>query len=128
MPHMDEAVLLASGARTTTQTLGPNPNPDSLGDICGIEVVVDLTTFTTAASLTTSIEEYVEGKAGWVAVLTSAARTANGTDRLRYRPTAPEVANQSTSGHLARQYRVVVTHGNANSHTYSVTIKRIRDC
>lgn len=127
MSQVTEAILLASGARTTTQTLGPYFNPDTSGNVCGIEVAVDLTAFVTAASLTVTIEEYIEGKGAFVAVLTSAVIAATGTTLLRYRPLAAEIANLSTNGHLGKQYRVVVTHGNANSHTYSVTAKLIRD-
>lgn len=124
---IDEAVILASGARTTTQTLGPYANPDDRGDIVAIEVVLDLTAFTTAASLTLSIEEYNEGAGAFRQVVAAAALVATGVKRLRYGPSYPAVANVSETGNVGRQYRVVVTAGNANSHTYSVTVKRVRE-
>lgn len=130
MPSVVEEVILASGARTATQTLGPFFNPDDSGQVEGIEVVLDLTAFTTAASLTLSIEEFVPnaatGAGNFRQVLAAVALTATGTTRLRYGPRFPETANQSRTGYVGTQYRVVVTHGNANSHTYSVTVKRVQ--
>lgn len=121
-----EKVLLASGARTATQTLGPYFSPDAEGDVDGIEVILDLTAFVTAASLTLSIQEYNEGSAAFREVLAAVALTANGVKRLRIGPMVPNVANENQTGFVARQYRVVVTHGNANSHTYSVAAKLYR--
>ena len=129
MARVTEGILLASGARTTTQTLGPYANPDSLGDVIGIEVVLDLTAFTTAASLTLSIEEWNQGSGAYRSVLAATALAANGVKRLLITPVTPTAANATQSGLVGNQYQVVVTHGNANSHTYSVTAKILRgDC
>ena len=126
MARVTEAILLASGARTTTQTIGPYVNPDSIGDVIGIEVVLDLTAFTTAASLTLSIEEWNQGAGAYRTVLAATALAANGVKRLLITPITPTAANATQSGLVGNQYRVVVTHGNANSHTYSVTAKILR--
>lgn len=125
--RVTETVILASGARAATQTLGPYANPDADGAIHSLEVVLDLTAFTTAASLTLSIEEYNEGSGAFRQIVAAAALAANGVKRLRIGPEMPQVANVSETQIVGRQYRVVVTHGNANSHTYSVTIKRLYD-
>ncbi len=126
MAHLQrEVVLLASGARTATQTLGPYFNPDDTGDTCAIEIILDLTAFVTAASLTLSIEEWNPGAAAFRTVLAGVAITAIGVSRIRIGPSYGNTANVSQGDHLGTQYRVVVTHGNANSHTYSVTAQRI---
>jgi hypothetical protein len=130
MAHLiRQVVLLATGARTTTQTLGPYSNPDDSGDVTALDVVVDLTAFTTAASLTLSIEEFVEndavGGGNWRPSIAAAALTATGQARLRIGPAYSNVASASLGDHLGRRYRIVVTHGNGNSHTYSVTAEKV---
>lgn len=123
---VDEEVILASGARTATQTLGPYKSPDQFGTVDAIEVILDLTAFTTAASLTLSVEGYVEGSSAFRTILSGAALTAVGVTRLVLGPMVPAAANASATAILPKQLRVVVTHGNANSHTYSVTVRRLR--
>lgn len=126
MAHIDEELALASGARTTTQTLGPYPEVDAGGEVRAVEVVLNLTAFTTAASLTLSIEEDVTGAGTWVTSIAGVAVTANGASRIRLGPDFPISANASQTGLIPGRWRVVVTHGNANSHTYSVLIRRER--
>jgi hypothetical protein len=129
MAKMTEKVLLASGARTTTQTLGPYFNPDDLGNVDAVEVILDLTAFVTAASLTLSIEEMNDGSAAFRSVIAAVALTGNGVARLRVSPfLSADVTNAAKAGPMAKQWRVVVTHGNANSHTYSVSAKFLREC
>jgi hypothetical protein len=122
-----EAVLLASGARTTTQTLDPVGTRVNEVGITGnallLEVCVNLTAFTTAASLTPSIEFWDVGAGAWVSVLAGAALAANGTVILRVGPYQPVVANLTLGSIVWPRWRVVVTHGNANSHTYSVSAR-----
>lgn len=120
--RVQQAVLLASAARTATPTIDAREVVTSLGRTSHVEVVLDLTAFATAASLTLKIQEYVEGKADYVDVVAAAALTATGQKRLIWGPTVPTSANASATG-IATKYKVVVTHGNANSHTYSVTVK-----
>lgn len=126
---MREPVLLVSGARATTQTLGPYTNPDDAGDIDAFEVILDLTAFVTAASLTLSIEEWVAsdnvGGGAYRTVLAGVALVATGQSRLRIGMTYPDVANLSRADHIGSRYRVVVTAGNANSHTYSVSVQKL---
>lgn len=118
--------LLASGARTTTQTLGPYANPDNEGDIETIEIVLSLTAFSTAASLTLSIEEANPTTGTFEQVIAATALTATGVKRLRIGTHTPNTANENQCGIVGNLYRVVVTHGNANSHTYSVSQKAWR--
>lgn len=124
MAHLTEGVLLASGARTTTQTLTPGISLGApMGAPVGLEVVLDLTAFTTAASLTMSIQAYDPGKEDWITLLADAAVTSISTSMLRIGRGVPTVANESIGVFVPLLWRVVVTHGNANSHTYSVSAR-----
>jgi hypothetical protein len=89
-----------------------------------LSVVVDLTAFTTAASLTVSIDmkDPVSGK--YIAVLTGALINANGTQRLRISPHLAAVANQVANDLCPATFRITVTHGNGNNHTYTVSVIR----
>lgn len=101
---MIQKTIYASAARTATPAaVADNPGYDS-----NIRVVVDLTAFVTAASLTVTIDVLDQLTNKWVNVATSAAITAVSTVGL-------------LAQGIAGPYRVTVTHGNANSHTYSVT-------
>lgn len=120
----DEIVLLASGARSATPTLSDMYNTPTIFD--GFEVTLDLTAFTTAASLTINYQEWVPGKQAYVTVLSSAVISATGTTFLRMFPGAAEVANLSRSGFLSKRWRIQVSHGNGNSHTYSLDIQLIK--
>jgi hypothetical protein len=115
-----EIVELASAARTTTETGAQRNTSADHADF--IEVLLDMTAFVTTASLTLSIDQWDTAKAGYVQMLASTALTANGQKRLTVGPTSPTAANATLTAIVPLLYRVVVTHGNANSHTYSVSI------
>lgn len=121
--QIDDPILLASGARTTTQTLAGITNYELFD---GVELCLDLTAFVTAAALTLTLEEFIPGAGAFVPVLSSSSITAVGRTFLRMFPGAPEVANQARNGFMPRSWRVVITHGNANSCTYSVSASLIR--
>lgn len=126
MFRVTEEILAASAPRTSTLTGSDQFNPDPRGDIELIEVILDLTAFVTAASLIVSIEGYLEAPGAYRTILASASITGNGTTRLVLGPLVPAATNASATGPVPNRYRVVVTHGNGNSHTYSVTIRRVR--
>lgn len=118
-----EIVLLPSGARNT----GPFTSEfDNLAG-AGLIVVVDLTAFTTAASLTVAIngKDPTSGKT-WN-LLTSAAIVANSTVVLRVSPQLTAAANLIAKDLVPKTVQVVVTHGNANSHTYSLVAILTKD-
>lgn len=115
-----ETALLPSAARTTTQTFD-----DLLAfNAKALEVILDLTAFTTAASLTVTIDLKDPNSGKYINILTGAAIVANGTQRLRISPHLAAVANQVANDHVPATFRITVTHGNANSHTYSLTLIR----
>lgn len=115
---LDDEALLASGARNSTQTGSDIFNYDGWD---AVEVFLDLTTFTTAASIALRLERWDPAKAAYVSVLQTANLTAVGTTSLRWGPQIPDVANSSRAGYLPQRWRIVVVHNNANSHTYSVS-------
>lgn len=118
MQSQVEAIEAASAARTTTLT-GPDRFNDSYAEI--LEVVLDMTTFVTAASLTLSIDAWDAAKGGYYQLIASTVLSANGQKRLIVGPSVPTAANISQTAIVPMRYRVVVTHGNGNSHTYSVS-------
>jgi hypothetical protein len=120
----DEIQILPSAARSAAPAFPDFLNTPTIYD--GIEVALDLTAFTTAASLTINIQEWVPSKQAYVTVLSSPVIAANGTTFLRMFPMAAEVANLSRSAFLPKKWRVTVTHGNGNSHTYSLDVQLIR--
>lgn len=86
----------------------------------GLTLVIDATAVTSTPSVTFAIQgvDRVSGKT-W-AILTSAAITATGTTVLRVSPHLTAAANTIAKEHVPPVIRVVATHGDADSITYSV--------
>jgi len=115
-----EVALLPSAARAATQTFDDLKSFNARG----IEVILDLTAFVTAASLTVSIDLKDPTSGKFINLVTGAAIVANGTQRLRVSPDLAAVANSIANDMAPATFRVTVTHGNGNSHTYSLTLIR----
>jgi len=107
--------VLASAARTTTQTSADQVNYNARG----IQLVLDMTSVGTG-SVTVSIngKDAVSGK--YYPILTGAAVTTNSTNVYRVYPGLTAAANATVSDFLPRTFQVVVTANNGNSATYSV--------
>lgn len=111
---------LASGARSATY-VGPDKIQSEMAR--GVMVVLDLTAFTTAASLQVAIEVFDVASGKYVDLLAATAVTATGTFAYIVAPGATAAGGgvtKSVSAWLQKQWRIRVIHGNANSHTYSV--------
>lgn len=110
-----EATLLASAARTTTQT--------SADIVCynaeKLIVVLDMTVVGTG-SVTVSIQGKDSASGKYYDILVGAAITTNSTNRYRVGKDLASVANSIAQDYLPRVIRIVVTANNANSATYSV--------
>lgn len=117
-----EVTVYPSAARTAT----PTPFTIGCGYARGVQVVVDLTAFTTAASLTVTIDAQDVTSGKWYNLLTSTALAAVATTVLRVYPGLVAVNNLTVNDVLAETIRVTVTHGNANSTTYSVSAHLIQ--
>lgn len=111
--------VLPSAARTTDQTVDLDISTTRYR---GLVLVTDLTAFVTAASLTMSVlgRDPVSGKS--FNLLTSAAIVATGTNVLRIGPDLAAAANLVAVDLVPPHLRVFADHGNANSHTYSVSL------
>jgi hypothetical protein len=114
----DQAVtVFASAARTTTPT--PFDGSASAG-VRGLHLVIDVTAVTATPSVTFTIQggDPVSGK--FYTILASAAITGTGTTVLKVYPGLTAAANSVASDVLPGRWRVIATHGDADSITYSV--------
>lgn len=115
---------LASAARAAS-TNGPDQvNVTARGAL----VVLNLTAFVTAASVQLTVERK-NADATYAQIAAAAALTAVNRSVVLIDPLAgaePAGIGDSVSLVLPRDWRVRVVHGNANSHTYSVTAYPIR--
>ena len=117
--NQDNVTLLASAAQTTTQTIDNIKTPAGAR---GVIIVVDTTVVPgTAPSnvVTIAMKDPVSGKIS--TILTGAAITAVGTAFYTVYPGATPAANTVVSLPITPTYKVVVTAGNGNSATYSVS-------
>ena len=121
--HDLEVSVLASGARTTTQTSADRVNYDGTG----LLLVVDVTSAGTG-----SITPKIQGKDAngvyydlWTA---AAAITTNGTKVYAIHPGAATAGNltETIQQLLPRVFRTVITANNANPVTYSVAYSLAR--
>lgn len=110
-----EATLLASAARTTTQTSADiiNYNWKKL------VVVLDMTVVGTG-SVTVTIDGKDTASGKYYNILTGAAIVTNSTNRYRIGETLAAAANSVAQDYIPRIIRIVVTANNANTATYSV--------
>lgn len=113
--NQDSISLLASAARTTTQTVADQTNFNGRG----VVVTLDVTSAGTGSiTLEIDYKDPVSGK--YLPLLTGAAVVANGTTQYTVYPGITAAANAAASMILPRTWRVVVTANNANPVTYSV--------
>jgi hypothetical protein len=112
-----DGTAYASAARTAT----PTPMTDAVNyNGKGLWVVIDVTSVTSTPSVTFTIQgkDPVSGK--YVDLLTSAAIATVSTVSLQIHPGLTAAANTVANGILPRVWRIIATHGNSNSITYSV--------
>jgi hypothetical protein len=114
---MSERTVYASAARTAT----PTAVDIRTGRYKGVQIVIDVTAVTSTPSTTPKIEgvDSLSGKA--YTILTGAAIAATGTVVLRVYPGCIASANLVANDVLPEQIRITLTHGNANSMTYTVS-------
>lgn len=108
--------ILASAARTAT----PTAVAQGTAGYRGVHVVIDVTAVTATPSVVPTIDGYDDLSGKWYNLLTGAAITATGTTVLKIYPGIGTVANAAASDILPATWRVVMTHGDADSITYSV--------
>lgn len=108
--------LLASAARTTTQTSADLTNYNARG----IQVTLDMTNVAASPSVTLTINGKDPASGKYYLLLSGAAVTTAVTNTYTVYPGATVAANVSASNVLPYTFQIVVTANNANSGTYSV--------
>lgn len=109
---------LASAARTATTNSADLVNYNGRG----VVVVLDVTAFAATPTITLTVEGKDPVSGGYYTILSGAAINVAGTSRNVYvvYPGVTETANVDASHPLPRTFRITVTHGDADSVTYSV--------
>jgi len=120
MPN-SEVVLLASAARTITQTSDDLNNPSC----AGIRVILKVTSAGTG-SITLTINGRDPASGAYHLLLSGAAVTTNSTNVYTVFPGATASANVAANDCLPETFQIVVTANNANSMTYSVGYQLLR--
>jgi hypothetical protein len=113
--YKKEGTVFASAARTATVTSADITATAGQG----VVVVLDVTAGSTL-SLTVAIQRKDVASGKYVTVLTGAAVTGVSTNTYKVYPGLTAAANLTVNDVITGTFRVVVTHGNATSATYSV--------
>lgn len=111
-----QGTVLASAARTATNDSADQTNHNARG----VRLTINVSSITTAPSITVAVDEKDPISGGYSNILTSAAITTVSRTVLTIYPGATVTANLTASMPLSRTWRVTVTHANADSISYSV--------
>ncbi len=113
------AQVLPSAARTESVNSGVFPAGGA-----GLRVFINVTAAADTPSITAKIQG-VSPVGTYYDLLTSAAITGTGLTVLTVYPGMAVVSNQSVSQPAPRRFRVVMTHSDGDSITYSVTYEML---
>lgn len=113
-------IALPSAARTAT-TASDQLQSSSRAVKCG-HIITNVSSYT-AGSLTVAIQGYNEATATYYDMLTSAAITSTGTTVLKVCPGITSIVNGAANDFLPDKWRINITHGDATSITYSVSLE-----
>ena len=108
--------VLSSAARTAT----PNDNEYQTSGHRFLTLVTDVTAIVTAPSITVSVLGVDRTSGKTYSILVGVAITAVGTQVLKIGPGLTAAANAVANDILPSTFRIVSTHGNSNSITYSI--------
>ena len=108
--------LMVSAARTATNNSGDISNWTGRG----AHITIDTTAAGTSPSTVFTVQGKDETSGGYYTILASAAITGTGTVVLRVYPGLTAATNVTANDILPKTWRVLATHGNSTSHTYSV--------
>lgn len=117
MSGKSSEVIYASAARTAT----PTAVTRRVDRYRGCVVLIDVTAITSTPSVTPKIEGVMSSGAVYP-LLTGAAITATGQVALNVCPGITAASNVAAADVLPQNIKVTLTHGNANSMTYSVDL------
>lgn len=110
------ATVLASAERTATVNSADQVNHNARG----VHITVNVSAYPAAASITPKIEGKDPVSGTYYTILEGVAMTATGIQILKVYPGIGEIANGAASDILPRDWRVTVTHADADAVTYSV--------
>jgi hypothetical protein len=91
-------------------------------EVTGIQVIIDTTAVAATPSVVPTIDGFDPLSGKWYNILTGAAIATVSTVVLRIHPDLVAVANLTAADFLPKKYRVVMTHGDADSITYTVGV------
>lgn len=113
--------VLASEVRTATTTSDDLRNSQHKG----CHVIIDITAKGTTISITPTIQgkDPLSGK--YYTILTGTAISTVSTTVLRVYPGITVSANASVNDIIPSEFRILMTHGNATSATYSVSVSLV---
>jgi hypothetical protein len=114
-----ETTVYASAARTAT----PTASTLTAHGRQRLYLVIDVTAGAAGFSVTPTIDGYDSISGKWWTVLTGAAIAGTGTTVLKIGPGLTPAANVCVADVLPSAWRVVMTHADAKSITYSVAAK-----
>lgn len=112
-----------SAARTAT----PDNVEISDREVKGIQVVINTTASSSTPSVVPTIDGYDFLSDTWYNILTASAITGAGAVVLRVHPELLAAANLTAQDFLPARYRIVMTHADTDSITYSVSINSVAD-
>lgn len=91
-------------------------------DINVVEAVIITTAVGVTPSTVFSIQGWDPASSTWETLISSAAVIATGTTSIQVNPGSASVTNVSAQRLVRQKMRFLATHGNAVSHTYSVSL------
>jgi len=110
-------LLLPSVARIATTN---SPDIGNLG-ASGVHIIIDVTAVTATPSVVPTVQAKDPVSGEYYTLLVGAAITATGTTVLKVFPSATAVANLAANDIVPELFRILMTHGDADSITYSVS-------
>lgn len=105
-----------SAARTAT----PTAVTLAMGGCRGLHLIIDVTAVTATPSVVPTIDGYDTLSTKYYNLLTGLAITATGTTVLKIYPGIATIVNAAASDVTPNTIRITMTHGDADSITYTV--------
>ena len=109
--------LFTSKARTATENSPDQLNPSA----SGLHLVIDVTAATDTPSVVFTLQGKCPVSGKYYTILASSAITGTGTTVLKVFPGSAVAANATANDILPKHWRVIATHADADSITYTVT-------
>ncbi len=110
--------ILASAARTATATSSFFVNR---GNARGVRIYVEVTDSAATPSVLFALQVWDKRADAYHTLLTSAAVTGAGVTFYEVYPGGATTANVRATNHIGKGFRVLATHSDADSITYSVS-------